>query len=82
MSQTDDILSRVTGIFREELKQPNLVVLPSTTANDVEGWDSLTHMALIHMVELEFKLKFKLPEILKFKNVGDMCQAIEKRLSG
>lgn len=79
--QTDEILARVTRIFREELKQPALTISPTTTANDVEGWDSLTHMTLIHLVELEFKLKFKLPEILKFKNVGDMCQAIEKRLN-
>lgn len=75
----DEILARVTDVFRRELKQASLVLSAGTTANEVSGWDSLTHMSLIHQVEAEFGVKFKLPEILRFKNVGDMVEAIRKR---
>ncbi len=68
-------------MFQNELNQPDLELNGETTADQVEGWDSLTHMNLIHAVEEEFAIRFKLPEILKFKNVGDMCRAIEQRLS-
>lgn len=75
------ILQQVNKIFSRVLKQPNLSLTPASTANDVTGWTSLTHMILIDDIEVHFKVKFKLNEIMKFSNVGEMITCIHKKLN-
>ncbi len=75
------ILSQLNSIFAKVLKQPTLSLTPTTVATDVNGWTSLNHMILIDSVEEHFKIKFKLNEIMKFKNVGEMVATIEKKIS-
>jgi acyl carrier protein len=49
------------------------------TANDVEGWDSLSHVVLILAIENRFKIKFNNKELLTLKNVGDLLHSIESK---
>ena len=72
----DDILAALQGIFRTTFHDSELVVSRDTTADDVRDWDSLSHIQLVTDVEAHFGVKFKLREIMKFKNVGDMCDCI------
>jgi len=58
------------------LDEDGILLTASTTANDIEEWDSLTHMQLIVAIEKHFKIKFNSSEVLKFKNVGEMCDRI------
>jgi acyl carrier protein len=76
-----DILSHINGIFIDILKRNNLNIELSTSAADVDGWDSLTHMILIDKIESHFKIKFKLKEIMKFNNIGDMVLTIQQKLN-
>ena len=53
--ERSDILKRVEEIFREELEIEDLELNDETTAEDVEGWDSLSHIQLVaawHRVQL------------------------------
>ena len=50
------------------------------TANDVDDWDSLTHMLLISEIESEFSIKFKLKDLNKMENVGDMINIIKHKI--
>ncbi|MYM97999.1 acyl carrier protein [Duganella vulcania] len=70
------ILAELTPIFRSIFENDTLVVTPELTAKDVDGWDSLTHMSLIVAVEEHFKIKFKLRDVVKFRNLGDMCATV------
>jgi acyl carrier protein len=54
-------LERLTEVFREVFDHDELVLSPSTTANDVERWDSLTHMTLTVNVEKAFGVRFTSP---------------------
>lgn len=74
-------MSALRGVFARVFENDAIEIARTTTAADVEGWDSLTHIELIAEVEKHFGVKFKLTEIMKFKNVGDLADCIEKHKS-
>ena len=78
--ERNDILKRVEEIFREELEQDELVLTDKTTAEDVEGWDSLSHVQLVAAMEEAFGIEFKSREILSWDNIGDLIDCIEKKV--
>ena len=78
--EREEILKRVEEIFREELGQSELVLTDETTADDVEGWDSLSHVQLVAAMEEAFGIEFKSREILSWENIGDLIDCIEKKL--
>lgn len=78
--ETDEILKKVNEIFRSVLDDDSLVIEEETTADDVDEWDSLNHIVLVVEIEKQFGIKFTANEILSFKNVGEMNQAIKKKL--
>ena len=78
--ERNEILKRVEEIFREELEQEDLVLTDGTTADDVDGWDSLSHVQLVAAMEEAFGIEFKSLEILSWDNVGDLIDSIEKKV--
>jgi len=79
--EKSEILSQVTEIFRDVLDNEEIVLTDTTTANDIEEWDSLSHIQLIVAIEKDFKIKFTSAEILSWKNVGEMIDNISKKLA-
>lgn len=80
MNKTE-ILSECNKIFIDQLDNPAIILTPETTAADIEEWDSLSHIQLIVAIEKHFKIRFTTAEITGFKNVGEMCDAIDKKLN-
>lgn len=76
-----NIYDKLTLIFQEIFSNSSLVLSESLSANDVDNWDSLTHMILITEIETKFNIKFKLKELNKMKNVGDLVGIISAKLS-
>jgi len=72
----EDITDRLNSIFREVFEDGSIQVTQEMTANDVEKWDSLSHLAMVIAVEKEFRIKFKLKELVSMKNVGDLINGI------
>ncbi len=67
-------------IFRQVFDDDAIVVTRESTANDIEEWDSLTHMNLVVAVEAKFKIRFALGELQTLRNVGDMFDLVEKKI--
>jgi acyl carrier protein len=74
-----DILQPLTAVFRSVFENDEINLKPEMTANDVEGWDSLSHVVLILAIENRFKVKFSPKELLTLRNVGDLMQAIQSK---
>lgn len=74
--ETTESLKMLNEIFRRVLKKEEIILTEGTTAHDVDGWDSLTNMMLLGEVEKVFKIRFTFREMVKLKNVGDLCRAI------
>lgn len=72
---------KLNSIFCEVFDDVEIMIHPAMTANDVDGWDSLSHVNLIVAVEGKFGIRFVQKELLTFKNVGDLLSGIEKKLS-
>ena len=58
MKTTAEILEALNGIFRHVLKNESLNLTETTTAHDVDGWDSLTNMLLISEVEKASRTRY------------------------
>jgi acyl carrier protein len=76
----NQILEKITLIFRDVFDDQNIVLTPSTTANDINDWDSLSHIRLIITHEEEFGIRFKTTEISDLKNVGDFIDVLMSKL--
>jgi acyl carrier protein len=73
-------LDTLNEVFRTVFDLPDLHISLEMTAHDVEGWDSLSHVNLILAVEFRFSIQFTAKELLTMSNIGDLHQAIEKKL--
>ncbi len=74
-------LSELEPVFREVFDDPSITLSRDTTANDVEGWDSLTHVNLVMALELRFGIRFALGELQSLRNVGEMADVINRKVS-
>lgn len=75
-----EIVIRLTPVFRNVFRDNTLEITDELSALDVENWDSLSHMLLIAEVENQFAIKFKLKDLNKMRNVGDMITVISSKL--
>lgn len=78
--ERNEILEKVQDVFREELELDDLVIADETTADDIEEWDSLSHVQLVVALEKTFGIKFTSREILSWDNIGDLVDCIGKKL--
>lgn len=78
--ERNKIIGKLTDIFRTVFSDNALVIKDEMTANDVETWDSLTHMLMVTEIEKQFGIKFKLKDLNKMKNVGSLISIIEEKL--
>jgi acyl carrier protein len=76
----NEILKSLNGLFIEVLDNHDITLKNETTADDIEGWDSLTHIHLVSSIEKYFKIRFATKEILSWNNVGEMIIAINNKI--
>ena len=76
----EQIYERLNKIFQNVFDEDRLAVRENTTAEDIDGWDSLEHINLIVAVEKRFGIKFNMGEVTTMKNVGEMADIILQRI--
>jgi acyl carrier protein len=76
-----DTLEQLNALFCKVFDDKDIKISRETTANDIDEWDSLSHVNLVVSIERSFGIKFKNSEIIKWKNVGQMLDSINERLA-
>ncbi|QGZ31414.1 acyl carrier protein [Stutzerimonas stutzeri] len=77
-----DVLKTLTPVFHDVFDDDSIVLSPEMTANDIDGWDSQTHVMLTVAAEQRFGIKFRTAELESLRNVGQFAQVICAKLEG
>jgi acyl carrier protein len=78
---TEEILAKLTAVFRDVFDNDRIVLEPRMTARDVDGWDSVANIRLMLSIESEFRIKFDVGEFQEFRNVEDLTVGVVQRLA-
>lgn len=78
--ESNEILAKLQAVFRDVLDNENIVLRGETTADDIEEWDSLSHVQIVHEVESEFSIKFTAYEITSWIDIEELVDCIAKKL--
>ena len=76
-----ELLDDLMPVFVQILDDEDVVIGFSTTARDVDNWDSLNHLQLIVAIEKKYNVRFNSAEIDKFKTVGDILDTVLQKLN-
>ena len=79
----DAILDKLAQIFRDVFDDDEITISAETTAQDIEGWDSISNIQLLVAIEQAFRgIKFSTGEVANMKNVGEMVDAVRRKTGG
>ena len=76
---TQEIYERLTNIFKDVFDDDEIKLSPMTMSEDIDDWDSLSHIRLIISVEKEFGISFTSAEIVDIANVGEFTSLIQRK---
>lgn len=72
----EEVFERLNKVFREVFDDDEIIVTETTTADDIEDWDSFEHINLVVAVEEEFSFKIPMGKTVTMKNVGEMVDIV------
>lgn len=75
-NERTEILKQVEVIVADVLMTPGLQLTESTTAREVAGWDSLTHVQIIIAIEQAFGIRMTSTEVARLENAGSLVDVI------
>jgi acyl carrier protein len=75
-----ELYAELNGIFRRVLDDDTIILTPSTTTEDVDGWDSVNHIFIVVELEKQFGVKFHAAEMEELKNVGELVTLVREKL--
>ena len=76
-----DVKNKLQEIFQDVFDDEDIELFDEMTAADVEDWDSLSHIPLIHEIEAALRIRFTTKEVLSTKNVGEFIALIENKIA-
>lgn len=76
-----NIQERFMKVLRTVFENDTIEWSPELTAEEVDGWDSITHLDLIVATEAEFQIEISGFDVMGLNNTGDLVQLIERKLS-
>lgn len=76
---TEKIRIKLLDIFNNVFDYEGTELKDEMMSDDIEEWDSLTHLQMIMEVEQEFGIKFTAQQIKDMRNVGNLIMLIKEK---
>ena len=76
-----EVVQRLVPIMEDTFNEDNIAYSDNLTADDIEEWDSLSHIRFMVAIEKEFGVRFTSAEIEDTKNVGELVDLILAKLN-
>jgi acyl carrier protein len=73
------ISPKLKSVVLRVLRLDDFDLRDETTAAEVPGWDSLTHVAILAAVEEAYGVRFRSMEVLRLKSVGDLQALVDRK---
>jgi acyl carrier protein len=73
------ISPRLKSVILRELDLEDYDMTEETVAEDIPGWDSLSHVRILTALEAEYRVRFSTWEVLGLKRVGDLQVLLEAK---
>lgn len=74
------ISDKLKRVLLSELNLVDFEMKDETTANEVPGWDSISHINIVLAIEKTYQIRFKSMEIMRVQNIGEMQKLIDSKL--
>ncbi len=74
------ILTQLNDIFVDVMDNDDIIISESTTSDDIEEWDSLTHVHLVVEIQRHFNVNFSAKEMMSWKNVGQLVDSLAQKM--
>ena len=71
----ETVLEKMKTIINETF-DIDFDIQAQTSAEDIDEWDSISHIELITKMEEHFGVRFALGELQDLQNVGDMAKLV------
>jgi acyl carrier protein len=77
----EEIFNTILLTCRTIFNDSDLELSFDSTADQVDQWDSVTHIQLILEIEKSFNIRFSLGELQKLKRIGNLVELVSEKLS-
>jgi acyl carrier protein len=77
-----DTLTRLADVAREVFRAPGATITAVTTADDVDGWDSLNHALFLLALERAFSIRFDPEDVIDLQDVGELVALVDRLRQG
>ena len=76
-----DVMKELTDVFQMVFDDDSITLTPEMTADDLDAWDSMSHVTLLMAVEDHFNVVFENWEIMNLPDVGALRDLAQKKMS-
>jgi acyl carrier protein len=75
------VLAEITDVVRQVLEDRAIEVHRDTAIDDLAGWDSMNHIAILVETECRFDVTFELQDIDATPTVGHLVRLVQAKRS-
>lgn len=76
-----EVYNALQEVFRRVLEDESITLTSATTAEDLDGWDSMNHIFIVVELEKRFSVKFQAAEMEELKNVGELAALLHQKVA-
>jgi acyl carrier protein len=73
------VQERIKAVLAQVFQVDPADVPHAASPEDIDGWDSFGHLALVEALQTEFSLRFELEDIAQMENLEAIAQIVQKR---